>query len=116
MAGNELGMADQVWSPDRFGSKAQVRDGHCAGFLGVVVEVSLGIIVGLFANDLDGVLICSNSTIRTQAKEQAAHGRVSSSMEKFLSIIKGGVGHIIIDANSKVILGFGILEARQRLL
>ena len=26
VAGNELGVADQVWSPDRFGTKAQVRE------------------------------------------------------------------------------------------
>ena len=74
MAGNEMGMADQVWSPNRFWSKAQVRDCHRAGFLGVVVEVSLRIIISLFADDLDGVLICAHSTIRAQSKEQAALG------------------------------------------
>ena len=38
MAGDEIGImpSDQVGSADRFGSKAQVRDGYGAGFFGVV--------------------------------------------------------------------------------
>ena len=70
----KLACADQVGRADRFGAKAQVRDGHRAGFLRVVDEVTLGVIVGFFADDLDRVLVGADGAIRAQAEEDAAHG------------------------------------------
>ena len=45
MAGHKVGLVrfDQVWGVDRLGAEAQMRDGHRAGFLRVVIEIALGV-------------------------------------------------------------------------
>ena len=43
-------------------------------FFEVVDEVALGVVVGLFADDLDRVLVGADGAIRTEAEEDAAHG------------------------------------------
>ena len=44
MAGDEVGLADQVGRADRPRAEAQVRDGDRAGLLRVVDEVALGVV------------------------------------------------------------------------
>ena len=77
VAGDEIGGIDrdQVWSLDRFGAEAQVRYGQSAGFLGVIIEVTLSIVVCLFTDDLDRVLIGANGAIRTQAENSSAQSQ-----------------------------------------
>ena len=76
VAGHEVGGVgcDQVRGLDWLGTKAQVRHRQSAGLLGIVVEIALGIVVGLFTDDLDGVFIGADRAVRTQAKEEAANG------------------------------------------
>jgi hypothetical protein len=57
-----------------FRAKAQVRDGHGAGFLRVVYEEALGVVVGFFTDDLDRVLVGANGTVGAEAVEHAAYG------------------------------------------
>ena len=65
MAGHEVRLVrfDEIRCADGFWSKAQVRHGHRAGFLRVVVEVALGEVVGLFADDLDRVLVRADCAV-----------------------------------------------------
>ena len=79
VAGDEIGVvvADQVRRMDGLGTKAQVRNGHGAGFLRVVDEVALGEIVGLFADDLDRVLVRAHCAISAQAEEHTADGVIA---------------------------------------
>ena len=74
VAGHKLSAGDQVRRADGLGAKAQVRDGDRAGFLRVVDEVTLGVVFGFFADDLDRVLVRANRAIRAQAEEHALHG------------------------------------------
>ena len=73
MAGHEVGPGNQVAGMDRLGAEAQVRDGDGAGFLRVVDEIALGVVVGFLADDLDGVLVGAHGAIGAQAVEQGAH-------------------------------------------
>ena len=74
VAGDEVGLGDQVAGADRLGAEAQVGGGDGAGLLRIVDEVALGEVVGLFADDLDGVLVRADGAIRAQSVEQGAHG------------------------------------------
>ena len=79
MTGHEVGLADQVCGLDRVFTKTQMRNGQTTGLLGVIFKVSLSIHVGVVTDDLDGVLVRANGTVRTQTPELAADGAFRSS-------------------------------------
>ena len=64
VAGNEVCMGNQIASTDRIVSESQVGTGNTAGFLGIVLKICLDIHIGVITDDLDGVLIGSDCTIR----------------------------------------------------
>ena len=51
--------------------KAQVRDGDAAGLFGVVLEVRLNVLIGVVADDLDGVLVCADGSVAAKTPELA---------------------------------------------
>ena len=71
VAGDEVGIIDEVRHLDRRIAKAQVRYGDAAGFLGVISEICLGIHVSVITDDLDGTLVGTDRTIGTEAPELA---------------------------------------------
>ncbi len=71
MAGDEIGLADQVDRANRLRAEAQVRDGHRAGLLRVIDEVALRVVVGVLADDLDGILVGADRAVRAQPVEHA---------------------------------------------
>ncbi len=91
VAGHKVGLVglDQIRGVDRFGAEAQMRDGHRAGFLRVVDEVALCEVIGLFADDLDRVLVGAHRAVRAEAEEHAAHGLVGFDREGRIDIEAG---------------------------
>ena len=63
MAGHEVRSGNKVRSLDREVAESQVRAGVTAGFLGIVVEISLAILVGVGTDNLDGVLVGTDGTV-----------------------------------------------------
>ena len=104
VAGDEVRLGDQVAGMDGLGSKAQVRDGHRAGLLGIVDEVALRVVGGLFADDFDGVLVGADRAIRAEAVEDGAHGAGLLGGEGGI-VAQAGVGDIVVDADGEVVLG-----------
>ena len=103
MAGDEVGLGDQIAGVDGLGAEAQVRDGHGAGLLRVVNEVALGVVVGLFADDLDGVLVGADGAICAESVEQRAN-TCRASVENGGIVVQAGVGDVVVDADGEVIL------------
>ena len=78
-----------------------MRDGHAAGLLRVVLEVGLNVLVGVVADDLDGVLVRAHGAVAAEAPELALDGAGS-----------GGVGggnlgqrqvrHVVDDADGEL--------------
>ncbi len=64
VAGDEVGVVDQVRRVDRLSAETQVRSGDGPRLLRVVDEVGLGVVVGRLANDLDGVLVRPHGAVR----------------------------------------------------
>ena len=69
MACYKVCLLNQVCGLNRFLSKTKVGHRHTAGFFGIIIKVCLCIHICIVTNDLDRVLICSNSTISTKSPE-----------------------------------------------
>ena len=63
MACYEVRSGNKVRSLDREVAESQVRAGVTAGFLGIVVEISLAILVSVGTDNLDGVLVGTDGTV-----------------------------------------------------
>ena len=94
---------DQVRLHDGLFAETQMGNGNAAGFLGIVSKVTLGIHVGVVADDLDGALVGANGTVGTQAPELAALGSLQGSI-KNLAAGQGCVVHIVGNANGTAVL------------
>lgn len=96
MACNEVSLVDVVGALDGLIAEPQVGYGDTAGLLGVILEVSLYILVGMVADDLDGVLVCANGTVAAQAPELALDGAFCRSIRGGL-LLQGQIGQIVVD-------------------
>ena len=106
MAGDKVCNVDKVGGLDGLLAKAQVRDRDAAGLLGVVAEVALGVHIRMVADDLDGVFVGANRTIRTKTKELRAEAAFRGSIDRFFDFQRGA-GDIVHNTHGEVVLGSG---------
>jgi len=106
VAGNKVSLTfrDEVGGADWVGSETQMRDSYSAGFLRVILKVTLSVVGGLVTNDLDRVLVGTNGTIRTKTKEDRLDDILWQNL-KGRVVINAEIGDIVHDANSKSFLG-----------
>src|SRR5574341_192752 len=105
MASHKIGLIgfDQVWRTDRLRPEAQMGGRHRARFLRVVDEVALREIVGLFADDLDRVLVGTDRAVRAEAEEHATHRLGRLDREGGIHL-EAGVRDIVNNADREVVL------------
>ena len=101
--GDEVRLVDQVRTVDGRGAEAQVRDRARAGLLRVVDEVALHEAVGLFADDLDRVLVGTDGAVAAEAPEHGAHHAALVEPERRVDG-EAGVGDVVVDADGEMIL------------
>ena len=82
MACYEVCLVDQVGRLDRRLTETQVRHGNTAGLLGVIIKVCLSIHICIITDDLDGVLVCTYSTVSAKSPELAVDGAFRSCNER----------------------------------
>ena len=109
MAGYEIRPVNQVGGLDGQIAKPQMRNGDTARFLGVVGEISLGILFGVIADDLDGTLVGTNGSVGSKAPEFRTNGSLGCGVESG-NHLQGGVGDIVLDTHGKMVLGSGTLH------
>ena len=105
VAGDEVGIIDEIRHLDRRIAKAQMRYGDAAGFLGIISKISLSIHIGVIADDLDGTLIGADCTVGTEAPELAGFQAFAACRDAF-DARQGFIGNIVDDAQSEVVLRF----------
>ena len=110
VAGDEVGLGHIVRRADRGIAEAQVRDGDAAGLLGVVLEVGLDVLVGVVADDLDGVLVRTDGAVAAEAPELALDGAGGSGVRGLLGLRQAEVGDVVDDADGELALGLVLLE------
>ena len=104
VACDEVCLGDVVRALDRSVAEAQVRDGHAAGLFGVILEVSLYVLVGVVADDLDGVLVCADGSVAAETPELACDRSCGSGIGAVL-LGEGKSGNVVDDSEGEVILG-----------
>ena len=103
MTCNEVSLVDIVRRLDRLLAKTQVRYGYAAGLLGVVLEISLHIVVGVVADDLDRVLVCTNRTVAAQTPELAFDGACCCGVRRCM-LSQRQAGNVIFDTDGELLL------------
>ena len=95
VAGHEVGLVDVVRALDGLVAEAQVAHGHAAGLLGVVLEVGLHELVGVVADDLDGVLVRADGAVAAQTPELALDRAFGGGIGGVL-LSEGEVRHVVM--------------------
>ena len=109
MARDEIGAGHQIRGTDRLRPEAQVGNRHRAGFLGVINEVALRVIIRAFADDLDGILICADRAVRAQAVKHCANHVVGFGREIGVHR-EAGLRDIVVDADGEMVFRFCLRE------
>jgi len=112
VATHKLGPLHEPGGLHRTGPEAEVGDGGGAGLLAVVDEVGLRVVVGLLADDLDGVLVRADGAVRAEAVEDGPEDFVRLDGEGFLHG-EGVVGDVVDDPDREVVarpLGAEVVE------
>ncbi len=91
-----------------------MTDGHGAGLLRVVNEVGLNLVIGGVTDNLDGVLIGTDRTIRAETIE---HGGIAFARHlEGRIVIEAGAGHVVVDAEGEVVLRLGLSQVIEHSL
>ncbi len=110
MARHEVGLGDVVRRTDRGITEAQMRDGDATGLLGVVLEVGLDVLVGVVADDLDGVLVGTDGTVAAETPELALDRALGSGVGSVVHLGQAEVGDVVHDADGELAGGSVLLE------
>ena len=78
VAGNKVGLVYVIWALYRLIAEAQVRNCDTARLLRVILEVSLNILIGMVADDLNGVLVSADCTVAAESPEFALDSTLGS--------------------------------------
>ena len=73
MTGNEVSLCDIVGGLDFAVAETKVRNRNAAGFLTVILEISLNIFLGVVTDDLDGVFVGANGSVAAESPEFAGY-------------------------------------------
>ena len=98
MAANEIGSGHQVRGPNGFRSEAQVRLGLRPRLLRVVDEVRLGVQTLFGPQDLDGVLVRADRSVRTQPEEDRPDRIGGLDVERRV-VVDAGPRDVVVDAD-----------------
>lgn len=100
VAGDEVSIYDEVFTLDELFTKTQMTAGDTTGFLGVILEISLCIHIGVIADNLDRVFIGSHSTVRAQTPEFAGDSTGGTGVD-WCREIQRSMGYVIIDTHGE---------------
>ena len=67
MAGNEIGLSDEIGRANRRGTKTQMRNRNGTRFLRIVNKITLSVVWSIFADNFDRVFIGAHGAVRTEA-------------------------------------------------
>jgi hypothetical protein len=86
-----------------------MRRGDRAGLLRVIDEVTLHIIRGAGADDLDGVFVGTHGAVRTETVEECEDGAGILGRKSGI-VVQAGVGHVVLNADGEMVLGLRLLQ------
>ena len=102
VTGDEAGLGDEIGSLDRVRAETQVRDRLGARLVRIVDEISLGVVAGVFGDDLDAVLVGADRAIGAKAVEDGAGDVVALDGEGRVDC-EAGVRDVVVDADGEAV-------------
>ena len=110
VARHKVCLGDIVRRANSVIAKAQVADGDTTGLLGIILEIRLNVLVGMVADDLDGVFVGANRTVASNAPELALDGSFGCGIGSIRIFGQRQVGNIVHNANRKLMTRLILLE------
>ncbi len=104
MTGQEAGFGNKVGFLDGFLAEAEMRNRDGSRLLGIVEEIALSVVIGIFPDNFDGVLIRADRPVGTKSVEKGFMSADFVELKVFIKI-KRCVAYIIINTHGKVIPG-----------
>ena len=109
VACDKVGLVDVVRALYLLVAEAQMADGNAAGLLRVVLEVCLNVLVGVVADDLDGVLVRADGAVAAKTPELALDGALRRSGGSG-DLGQREVGDVVNDTDGELTLHIVTLE------
>ena len=103
VASYEVSVVDEPWHIEVAVTESEVGNCDTARLLGVVSEVSLCVLICVITDDLDGVLVSTNCTIRTETPELAGYYSLWSNVD-WIADWDGSECDIIVDTDCEVVV------------
>ncbi len=100
---NEVCLVDVVGALYGLVTETQVGNGDAAGLFGVILEVCLDILIGMVADDLDGVLVRADGAVAAETPELAGNRALGSSIGSGF-LLEGVAGDVVDDADGEAVL------------
>ena len=100
VAGHKVCLLYQIGGENGLLAEAQMAAGDAEGLLGVVLKIGLGILIGIVADDLDGILVSAHGAVAAKTPELTAdhflvgEGQAGPNGQR-------AVCHIIFDTHSE---------------
>ena len=105
MTRHEVRRRDEIRGTNRLRPEAQMRNRDSSGFLRVIDEVTLRIIVRVLADDLDGFLVRADRAVRAEPVEQRPHH--FRRLDRKLRVhVKARVANVVHDPDREMIFRF----------
>ena len=101
-ASHEISVADEVGRANWLRAETLMGSRDGAGFLGVVNEVTLRVVVRLLADDFDGIFVRSDGAVGTEADEDTAADFGGFQVEIGF-ITERSAGNVVDDAEGEVV-------------
>ena len=112
VAGHEVGGGHQIGRRDGQVAETQVRRGVTARFLRVIGEISLAVLVGRAADDLNRVLVGTHRTVGAQTEEERLE-RAGLRQRDLLADGQRTERHVVHDTHRELILGLVHLQVLE---
>jgi len=103
VACEKISFCYQIWLIYLLGTKTKMAYSIGSSFPGIIDEITLSAVVGFIADYLNGVLVCTYSSIRSKPIEQTLNNTIAWQVE-FLVIGQARKAHIIVYTDREVIL------------
>ena len=117
VAGDEVGILDEVRRADRLRPEAQVRHRHRTRLLRVVDEVALGEQVGVLADDLHRRLVRPDRAVGAEPEEHRLHLTGRPRVAEGVVDVEAQPGDVVVDADGEPPLRWprrpGVVEPGQ---
>ena len=102
MTCQEISLLDVIGRADRILAEAEMGFRHAARFLRIVFKIGLNIHIRIVADNLDGVFVRANCTVRAEAPELAAYRALVVNLNGYVR--QGQVRYVVDDAQGEVLL------------